>query len=227
MSVWTDEQLSRWALRTEEKFCQEYDCLIDRLPIPVQEDTSIYTLPDFVLNIRRITYRGTKLYPISHRDQRDYLDGPNPSGTPTNYVYDNQGLNTIKLWPTPIEHLTPEPYIDLFNPDNIRDYCIVEFYAAANGIEYKLPDYIRRKYLRHGVARLAYTAEGKGQNLKAAKYYKLKEQALLELYGDQLIDQLNQPRRLIFGSTTVQSARYLPASPVLPSNFGVGVDPGE
>lgn len=227
MSVWTDEQLSRWALKTEEKFCQAYDFIIDRLPLKIQEGNSLYTLPDFVINIRRISYRGKKLYPISHRDQRDYLDGLFPNGTPTNYIYDNQGLNTLRLFPAPIEHLTPELYIDLFNPDVIREQCIIEFYAAANGLEYKMPDYIRRKFLRAGISRLAYLAEGKGQNLKAYKYYKQKEQVLAELYGDQLIDQINQPRRLIFGSTTVQQNRYYPATAVLPSNFGVGVDPGE
>jgi hypothetical protein len=221
--VWSAEQLNRWLLQTEETFVNEYNCIIDRLALDIVSGTDVYLLPDYVINIRRITYRGIKLDPISHRDQREALDGLTSQGRPDCYVFNNLGQMNIRLFPAPSETLV-STQLDLFNPDVIREQCIVEFYAAPNGITYQIPDYFRRRMLKAGVLKYAFTAEGKGQNIKAAKYWSAKWQALKELYGDHLYDTLNTPRRLI------QTDFYgqFPAFATLPRDrFGIGLNPGE
>jgi hypothetical protein len=103
----------------------------------------------------------------------------------------------------------------------------VEFYTVADGIGYKLPDYIRRRLLKAYVLRQLFLAEGKGQNLKAAKYWSAKWNYLMRSYGEQVYDQLNTPRRLISNSGIGMRRQYL-AQPQLPIAMqGYGVDPGE
>jgi hypothetical protein len=223
MPVFSAEQLNRWSLQAEQKFIEEFQILIDRTSLPVVSGTNLYLLDDNIINIRRITYRGTKLEPITHRDVREYLDGPDSSGKPYAYVFNNIGQLTIKLIPTPTETLA-NSQIDLFNPDVIREQCIVEFYTAPNGVEYKIPDYIRRRLLKAYVLKMAFLSEGKGQNLKASKYWDAKWKMYRDMYGYQIYDLLNTPRRLIQS----EGYRRFPAFPVLPTDkFGIGLNPGE
>jgi hypothetical protein len=98
---------------------------------------------------------------------------------------------------------------------------------VANGIGYRLPDYIRRRLLKAYILSKAFLSEGKGQNLKAAKYWSAKWEYLSETYGNQVYDQLNTPRRLISNSG-IGMRRHFPARPQLPISMqGIGLDPGE
>jgi len=225
MSLFSSEQINRYVLQGEQLFTNEFRCITDRLAIEVVSGTSLYTLPDNVIDIRRITYRGSKIDPISHRDMREYLDGLSSSGTPQNYIFNNVGQSTIKLFPTPAETLGTIQ-VDLFNPEIVRVQCIVEFWTVADGIGYKLPEYIRRRLLKPYVLKSLFLAEGKGQNVKAAAYWAKKWAALKSIYGIQLEDQLNIPRRLM-ANGSFQSRSYL-AQPVLPLSMrGTGMNPGE
>lgn len=223
--IFTSEQINRYVLQAEQLFVDEFRCIVDRIALPIVSGTSLYTLPDNIIDIRRITYRGVKIHPISHRDMREWLDGLTSTGKPTNYIFNNVGQLTIKLFPAPVETLTVVQD-DLFNPEVIRVQCIVEFYTSADGIGYKLPEYIRRRLLKAYVLKSLFLVEGKGQNIKAAAYWNKKWLYLKDLYGNQILDQLNTPRRLI-SSGNYQVRPYL-MPPVLPLAMrGVGVDPGE
>src|SRR6266704_3974764 len=143
MALMTNEQLSRFSLQGERDFHKDFKCLIDRISLDIQSGVSIYELYSSVADIRRITYRGIQLYPISHRELRTFFDGTNPSSRPTNYVFNNFGNLTIKLYPTPVENLSRVD-MNLFDVEVIREKCIVEFYTIPDGIRDKLPEYFRR-----------------------------------------------------------------------------------
>lgn len=225
MSIFTSDQINRYVLQAEQLFTDEFRCITDRIAIEVVSGTSLYILPDNIVDIRRITYRGVKIDPLSHRDMREYMDGTDSSGKPTNYVFNNVGQMVLKLIPTPAETLGTIQN-DLFNPEIVRVQCICEFWTLADGIGYKLPDYIRRRLLKPYVLKSLFLAEGKGQNIKAAAYWDKKWKYLKQLYGIQLENQINEPRRLI-STGTYQRQPYL-AQPVLPLSMrGVGVNPGE
>lgn len=227
MPVFTTEQLNRYTLAAEQEFSIDFKCIIDRVALPIVSGTSLYTLDDNVIDIRRITYRGIKIDPASHRTLRESFGGFNStaSGTPTDYIYNNLGQMTIKLFPTPAETL-PSSQLNLFTPSVILAQCIVEFYTVADGIDYRIPEYIRRRLLKAYVLKQAFLAEGKGQNIKMSKYWDKKWQYLKELYGNQIYDQLNTPRRLMLGGSSLKN-QYL-ARPQLPVSMqGYGVDPGE
>ena len=227
MSLFTSEQINRYTLQAEQLFTEEYKCIIDRSAIAIVSGISLYTLDDSIIDIRRITYRGKRIDPVNHREFREGFGGFNSTatGTPAMYIYNNLGQSVIKLFPTPSETLSVQQ-TDLLNPEVIRTQCIVEYYIQANGIEYKLPEYIRRRLLKAYVLKQLFLAEGKGQNLKAYKYWSAKWEYLKELYGIQIWDQLNAPMKLI---TSGGSSSYNPlARPVLPYSMqGIGVDPGE
>lgn len=225
MSVFSSEQINRYTLAAEQDFSNAFKCIIDRVTLEIVSGTSLYVLPDNVIDIRRITYKGKKLDPISHRDLRERLDGSSASGTPSDYIYNNVGQMTVKLFPTPAETLTGSQ-VDLFNPTIILTECIVEFYTTADGLGYKLPDYIRRRLLKPYVLSQLFLAEGKGQNIKASQYWKKKYSYLKEIYGLQLYDQINTPRRLMANSGGMR--RHYLARPQLPIGMqGIGLDPGE
>jgi hypothetical protein len=226
MPLFTSSQINRYTLAAEQEFTTNYKCIIDRVALPIVSGTSLYTLSDNVIDIRRITYKGKKLDPLSHRDLREHLGSATSSGTPTDYVFNNLGQMVIKLFPTPAETL-PSSQLNLFTPTLIRAQCIVEFYTVADGIGYKIPDYIRRRLLKAYVLKQAYLSEGKGQNLKAYKYWSSKWDYLSDVYGQQIYDQLNTPRRLISNSG-IGMRRHFPARPQLPISMqGIGLDPGE
>lgn len=227
MSVFSTEQLNRYTLAAEQEFSNEFKCIVDRVALPIVSGTSLYTLSDRVIDIRRITYRGIKIDPASHRNLRESFGGFNStaSGTPTDYIFNNLGQMVIKLFPTPSETLA-HAQANLFTPTVILAQCIVEFYTLSDGIGYKIPEYIRRRLLKAYVLKQAFLAEGKGQNLKMSKYWGKKWDYLKELYGNQIYDQLNTPRRLVSGGNTLKN-QYL-ARPQLPVSMqGYGVDPGE
>lgn len=226
MSIWTSDQLQRFALVGERSFARDYKCVVDRISLDIVSGTADYVLDEAVLDIRRVTYRGIKLEPLSHRKMRFYLDGPAPSGKPTHYIYDNVGASTIKLFPTPNETIVGVSY-GLIEPSIIAAHCIVEYYAIPDAIKLRIPQPFRRRLLKAFVLKMAFSIEGKGQNLKAAKYWESKWQYLKETYGFAMEDLIKLPRKLVASDTKTDSP-FGHATPVLPSNMrGVGVDPGE
>lgn len=223
MPLWTSEQLARFANAGEAIFHEECKCLVDRIALPIEANESLYTLPDELVDIRRITYRGIRILPISHRQMRRYFDGINPTGTPSNYIYNDQGELTIKLFPTPSESITPVQ-ANLLSRDVIQTQCIVEYYRMPDGDAWKLPAFMRRRLLKCFVLKQAFSVEGKGQNLKAAAYFGKKWKFMLNEYTGNLQDLINSPRKLIASNLDYDLAKKLMIPrPVLPINM-IGLD---
>lgn len=225
MSLFSSEQLARFEEQGEESFHNECHCLIDRIALPIEENESLYTLPNEVVDIRRVTYRGIRIYPISHRSMRKYFDGINPTGTPTNYIYDNNGELVIKLFPTPAETIAPVQ-ANLMSRDVIQTQCIVEYYLMPDGVGFKLPSFIRRRLLKAYVLKCAFSVEGKGQNLKAAKYWSDKWDYMMEAYCSAVRGLISTPRKLIASNLDYDLVKQLRVPrPVLPmSMIGLDVD---
>jgi hypothetical protein len=225
MPLFTAEQLNRFSTQAEEMFVNEFNCVLDRLALTIASGSSLYVLPDYIINIRRITYKGIKLEPISHRDLREYLNYPTATGTPEYYVFNNVGQMTIKLFPTPVEDREPAG-VNLLDPEVIRESCIVEFYSSTDGIGYRVPEYFRRRLLKAYVLKQAFLAEGKGQNIIGSVYWRNKWERLKEIYGTTVMENLNSPRKLV--DLSGDHRRKFLAPPVLPYRMrGTGVDLGE
>jgi len=225
MPVWTAAQINRFTLQAEELFCLEYQCIVNRVALDIVSGTSLYTLPDDVSDIRRITYRGLKVVPFSDRNNRFYFEGMTSSGSPRFYIYNNQGQGAIKFFPTPNENITANQ-TNLFEPAAIAAQAIIEYYIVPDGIGFALPDYMRRRLLKAYVLSQCFGIEGKGQNLKAAAYWQKKWEYMSETYGNQVYELLTSARKSMVPA--IETSHRLPPMAQLPTSMqSIGVDPGE
>lgn len=220
MPVFSNELLLRFFKQGEDNLAHERNFIADRYSIPVVSGTSAYTLPDYILSIRRVTYLGTKLDPLPYRDFREVFQSATQQGKPYWYIYNNVGINKIQLFPTPNQNVASVTNVWT---TEIATGCIVEYYRSADGATYVLPSYIRRQLLKLYVARQCFAVEGAGQNIKMVKYFDARwTKKKAEWFA--LLDELySKPRKLVVGMTV--DSGYFPASPVLPINrYGISCD---
>lgn len=220
--IFSSADILRFSQQAEDLFTSENDCIIDRYAINVVSGTAEYLLPDYVSSIRRVTYKGRKVYPVSHRNYIDSNISFIAQGAPTDYIFNNIGQGKIKFFPTPNENISAVQ-LNLFGSE-IPNQLIVEFYRLSDYSVNSIPDFMKRRLLKAYVMKMCFSKEGKGQNLKAAKYWGMKWEMLKQIYGELLEELINSPRKLINGSTIEYNDRT-PPPPRLPiSKFGIGVD---
>ena len=240
--LWTNEYLNDLALEAEIAITNETPCIIDRLSLQVMEGVSEYQLPDYVDNIRRVFYKGFRLDPLPSMGF-DWFDrsedgafaphaftdaffirgggatsttGAN-RGRPWNYYYSTFGENVIRFDPGINEDVAQYP--DGLYDINIANAVIVEFYRIANGADFKVPPYVRKRTIKAYVMWKAFEREGDGQNLQASAYWQ-KRYAILTSKCTAI---LNNVYRAAIPARDAIAGRYLttPARPVLPPNYGI------
>jgi len=216
--------INRLANEGEGDFAVEYPCILTRVAPAVVSSINLITLPEDVLSIRRITYKGSKLDPLPYRNFREVFQNATQEGRPFWYVFNNVGQNKIQLFPTPNENIAATTS-GLYGSE-IPNRLIIEYWQAPDFITALIPSYFRRRLLKSYVLRGSFHAEGKQQNLKASKYYKKRYEELKKQYGLLLGDLHNKPRKLVVSGFT--SSYYYPGRPILPiDRFGTSVDIGE
>lgn len=222
MPLFTSSDLSRFYSQGENEISSERPLFVDRYSPTIVNLTSNYTLPDYVLSIRRVTWLGWKLDPLPQRNFREVFQSAPQVSQPFWYIYNNVGQNQIQLFPTPNVDLAAGSA--LWTTD-IPNCVIVEFYRATDNATFVLPPYIKRQLLKAYVAKRAYGIDGPGSNVKLQAYFGKKwDQLKLEFY--ELLDDLyGKPRKLVMNE--IVSSNYFPGEPVLPiGQFGVSVDEG-
>lgn len=222
MSVFNTTDILRFAQQGEMHFAQEYKCIIDRVALSIVSGTSVYSLDDSTIDIRRVTWKGWKLDPMPQRElRRIRLSGTQP-GRPYYYIYNNISALTIQLFPVPQETIASTSS-NLYGSE-IANRCIVEFFRAPNYTSMIIPPFIKRRLIKNYVLKMCFAMEGKGQNLKASKYFTQKWEVLKESYGNILEDLINSPRQLVVVNQPNRFYRRL-AKPILPiDQFGISVD---
>jgi len=222
LSIFSSADITRFTLQGEEDFAQKCKCISTRLVIPIVAGTSTYTLSDTILSIQQITYKGTRIDPCGQRELRDAQLSGTQSGRPYQYIYNNIGQLKVQLFPVPDENI-PDTSTNLYKSPDIETFCILEAWRTPDGSSFVIPSYIRRRLLKAYVMKELYSIEGKGQNLKSAKYWTEMHEKLSEDYKQLLNDLHNKPRNLNHGFDLRQTFKKAP--PVLPrGRFGIGVD---
>lgn len=223
MPVFSSTNLTRFQRDGEQNFAAEFPCVIERISLSITSGTSQYVLPDSVANIRRMTYRGWKVWPLPHRDLRESFLNGQQSGRPYWYIFNNIGLQKIQLFPVPQENLDAIQ-TGLWG-ESISDHFIIEFYAIPDQEQLKIPHFIRRRLLKTYTAMRMFQSEGRGQNTKAYKYWAKKWDFAKATYGEALADLNNKPRNLIANEKGMNPYGFTPPPPILPvSRFGIAVD---
>src|SRR6266446_333037 len=228
MPLFSTATVGRFASEAENIFQKNFPCIIDRTSIDIISGVAIYTLADYIIDIRRITWKGIKVAPMTHRRFREAQIGITATASmPTEYIFDNIGASQLRFFPI------PSVAVSILSLDaglwgtNIGNGIIIEYYRTPDYTTYTLPVFFRRRLIKAYVMKMCYSIEGRGQNLKAAKYWDAKWRYLSETYGVLLNELINAPRHIIVGPDGV-TKEFLPRRPMLPyDKIGIGVDKGE
>lgn len=223
MPVFDSATITRFAQEGEENFANDYPCILTRLALNITQNQAVYTLPDNVRSIRRITWKGFKLDPLGQRNMREVFNNPTQIGTPFWYIFNNLGQNQIQLFPIPPVSVVPSG-LDLYG-DAIPLDCIVEYFMMPDFITNTIPQYLRQRLLKPYVVKKTFAVENQGQNIALSKYWAQRWEFLKEKYGTLLYQLHGKSRKLSLNGIT--SSQFFPATPILPvARFGIGVDDG-
>lgn len=224
MPTITTDTLTRLYNKGEVTVSRDVPFLVERLTFPLVAGQGEYIIPDYVTQIRRITYLGTKVWPLGERMYRYSFQNGGQSGTPFWYVYNNVLSNKIRFYPgvpTSLSSATGNLWAE-----GIPTGLIIEYFRLANNTTFVLPDWIRNRLLKRYVAYQSFLIEGPNQSNKFTAYFQTEYQKW-ELTFKTLISEYYSYGRL-FTITGRLAGSYFPASPILPiDRFGISVDPGE
>ncbi len=223
--LFASDVITRFSQQGEQDFAEECPCIHKRISLNVTAYSHTYNLPDDVLSLRRVTWKGKKLDPLPHRGFREVFQSATQAGDPFWYIFNNIGLNQIRLFPTPSSSLAP-PTSSLYAEVAINAGVIVDYFQAPDFVNAVIPLYVRRRLLKAYALYGCFNIEGEGQNLKNAQYHLKKYQFLRGKYKQLINDLHNKPRKLVVSG--IQASNYFPGSPILPvSRYGQSVDRGE
>ena len=223
MPLFSDATVTRFFNAGEVEVSQEVNFITERLSLNIENGQNIYVLPDYIRDIRRITWLGLGLDPLTQRSYRDFFGPGNQFATPFWYLYSNVQQNSIQFFPAPCQNI---PVVTNVWDTDIPNGVIVEYNRVSDNTTYTMPVWARNSVCsRYAGLKLA-TIEGPGQNLKVAKYYE-SQWPLWKLRFQNRINELyNAPRKLIV--TGISTNNWYPGSPILPiDQFGIYVDTGE
>lgn len=225
MSTFDDATITRFSQEGEADFITTNNCLLKRISLATVSGTALITIPDDVLSIKRITWRGYKLDPLPSRNFREVFQNAEQQGRPFWYVFNNIGQNQLQLFPAPNETLAAAT-TNLWGSE-IANSLIIEYFCASDYSTLTIPAYFRRRLLKSYVLRACFNIEGQQQNLTNSKYFKKRYMNLAQLYGQLLSDLTSKPRKLVI--TYINADRWgFPGFAMLPiDRFGISVDKGE
>ena len=227
MTIWSDEVLEMFAEDAEAAIVQDTSCLYHRFMLTITAGTSVYTLPDKVRSIERITWRGRKVFPMNWEDLQTITPGTvvvSPStrietseSRPMWYALHPTNVHYIRFYPTPDESFTNTG--DPFSPDT-EAKCIISCMRNVDTSDStaSLPSYIDRRTRKSFILWKAFEKEGNGQNLKGAQFYMGKYKFLIEQF--KKINQgtfISKRYSLDDGSLSDISSKY--PRPTLGPNF--------
>jgi hypothetical protein len=245
MPIWTNEYLNRITLEAEVEIAKAVPCIIDRLSIPVEQGIPSYILPEYVTNVRKILWKGSRLDPMSYGEFADWIYtlsstqgaafnprafsksfhlgdivGGTPMSKPMRYFYSNFGENAITFNPNVHEDVAAVGS-NLFS-SAIGNSVIIEFYRAPDGVNFKIPHYIRRRTIKNYVLWKAFLKEGNGQNIQASEYYRGRFEICLGK-ARAIIERIYTSTANRRTQQSIDNG-YKVARPVLPWNYGTVVE---
>lgn len=180
--LFTDEYIDKLKSAAERYFTSRVKILFRRTPIDIQMQKNTYKLPNNIVDLISVNYKGNILIPGNTLLQRDRsmlaFTNKDLVGIPTHYFIKESNYDAIRLWPTPSENLVANPSTIDFDY-GINQQCVVAYYQLATESE-QLPVFLRRRLVKYYVMKFAYQKEGDSQDLKAALYFETKLQWALE-----------------------------------------------
>src|SRR5438046_3542154 len=129
MSLFDTATRTRFAQQGEVAFATSYPCILKRTSLAIVQGTHTYQIPNDVLNIKRLTWKGAKLDPLPSRDSRAAFGNLTSTGKPFWYIFNNIGQNLLRLFPVPNESIGLTVG-NLYDASVISNYVILEYYCT-------------------------------------------------------------------------------------------------
>lgn len=225
--IWTDDFLNQLAADAERKIVADVPCIYDRFCLATTAGTSVYTLPDFVKGIKRITWRGRKVEPLNWEQfilltpATVFVNANNKIETsdsrPQWYTMHPTSIRDVRFFPTP--GLNFDTTGDPWSP-NVGPSCIISCWRFVDTTDptTSLPTYIDRRTRKAYILWKAFEQEGPGQDMKASKYYQSLYSFLIEQWN--LINAGTfVSKRYSLGDGLFGLENYRYPKPLLPPNF--------
>lgn len=220
--IWNSDQLTRYLNEGEADLATKLRCIIDRVSFDIVAETYEYSLPINALGIKRLTWLGKKLDPISYlnwvSDYQPILDSGifTPLSIPNIYVYSAIGLKNVLFYPVP--NTTIDSTEDNLWGSAISTTVIAEYYRLPDTSDsvFRVPAYYRRRIVKCYALWKLLGQEGEGQDIEASRYYKNKYDFYVDLAK---VIQNKVFVSKIRGYSPSVSRRTRPERPILPSNF--------
>ena len=215
---------ARFQNNAEDEFALQSNCIVDRTALSIVAGTAIYDLPSSCINVKRVTYKGWKVFPLAHRDLRRSFQSGTQQSRPYWYIFNNIGQAQIRFFPVPSEAVSTGSGTGLWG-SLILTKVIVEYYVMPDQTNYFIPTFFRSRLLTYYSNKRNFAMEGRTQDIKASKYWNDKFEVYKQNYIELLDDLNNKPRQLIANGTTRRPYGYIPPPPLLPiDRFGYSVD---
>lgn len=230
--IWASDFLQQLATDAESSINVDLPVIYQKFYLPVTQGISVYTLPSFVRSVERVTWRGRALDGVSWEELQfltpaTYFQSlanreEASQSTPLYYAMHPTNPYDIRLYPCPnislLDFTGLDPYGQTANEPACCISCMRNTDTSGNDATALLPVYIDRRTRKAYVLWKSFEAEGKGQNLRAATYYKKKYAFLISQFTAINSGCYVGKRYMVEdGMITIDGFRY--PRPMLPSNF--------
>lgn len=232
--IWTDSFLNQLSADALDTINKDVQAIWQKCYIPTVAGQSVYTLPSFVRSLLSVTFFGYRLDAENWEEltlltpATVFISPGNPlnvesgQGRPLYYAMHPTNPYDIRMYPCPsitLGVVGGNPYAQLPN----EKFCCISYYRSVDdtGVDVTatLPTYIVRRTQKAFVLWKAFSAEGKGQNLGAAKYYKSKYDFLIERFRAINEGCYVGKRYSIDDAGLLTNDGYRQPKPLLPPNF--------
>jgi hypothetical protein len=184
MPIWSDSYLQQLVNDGETDIVNKVTPIFERVSLSVTSGTATYTLPDYIIKIVQVTWKGTVLDNLV-LDDLLMLDPKyrTNKGKPIGWTWSQDGLKIIRFFPVVNETIAADN-TNIYGSD-IANRVILSYFRSPDTTQSNLqiPAYMGRRAIKPYVLWKAFMADGLGQNIKASDYFKAKYRKMIRLYA--------------------------------------------
>lgn len=162
-TIWTEAELTSYIKEGYDELCLQTLILWkrDTSAIAETDGTATYALPSDLLKLDRLEFDSQRMTPLTAMEARQhYPYFLTVEGTPHSYVYELDGVLTVRLIPIPSTTGT----------ETVLEYFRRGAALSADATELQIPDRYTDYIVWFALGK-AYEREGKGQDLEMSSHY--------------------------------------------------------
>lgn len=184
MPIWSDSYIQQLINDGETDIVSKVTPIFERDSLAVTSGTGTYSIPDYIIKIIQVTWKGDVLENLAPDDFR-ILDQKyrSTTGKPIGYSWSQDGIKTIRFFPVCNETIGADD-TNIYGSD-IANRVIISYFRSpdTSQSDLQIPPYMGRRAIKPYVLWKAFKKEGIGQNIAASDYYEKKYRNQIDLYN--------------------------------------------